>query len=83
VAVSERPRVPIFAHWQGRQFPVRWPRHQPEPEPGDVVRLKVEAGPFGWRSFRVVGKSERTEHDWAGAYAAGLDLDVVPAPDAD
>jgi len=76
VLVSERPEVPIFAQWQGREFPVRWPWFRPEPEPGDVVRLNVDGGPE-WRSFRVVARRDRRAGD-DDTRRVAIDVDVEP-----
>ena len=79
-AVSEEPRPPIYARWEGREFPVRWSPYRPEPGPGDIVRLDVDGGRL-WRSFRVVARFDRPSTT-GGSSRMAIDLDVVPAPDA-
>ena len=75
--MSARFRLPIYAHWAGRTYPVRWPEHRPEPGPGDVVRLDIDGSRL-WRSFRVVGRCDRLASDGGRAYRVGIDLDVEP-----
>ena len=69
--------LPICAHWEGREYPVRWPAHRPEPGPGDVVRLGIDGSRL-WRSFRVVGRRDRLASDGGRAYRVAIDLDVEP-----
>ena len=69
--------LPICAHWEGREYLVRWPAHRPEPGPGDVVRLDVHGGRL-WQSFRVVGRRDRLASDGGRAYRVAIDLDVEP-----
>jgi len=78
-AVGE-PRPLIYAWWDGRDLPVSWPPHRPEPEPGVIVRLNVDGGRL-WRSFRVVGRHD--QHAAGGITRVAINLEVEPAPDAD
>jgi len=69
--------LPIYAHWEGHEYLVRWPVHRPEPGPGDVVRLDID-GCLLWRSFRVVGRCDRLANDDGPSARVAIDLDVEP-----
>ena len=72
---SSEARPPIYARWGRREFWVSWPRHRPDPLPGDIVRLDVDGGPV-WRSFRVVSRRDRTATDGLAHPRVAIDLDV-------
>src|SRR3954466_3262255 len=76
-AVDARFVLPICAHWEGREYPVRWPEQRPEPGPGDVVRLDID-GRRLWRSFRVVGRRDRLASDGGRAHPVAIDLGRGP-----
>ncbi len=75
--MSAQFRLPIYAHWEGHAYPVRWPAHRPEPGPGDVVRLDIHNSIL-WHSFHVVSRRDRLANDDGPAVRVAIDLDVEP-----
>lgn len=82
--MTPRPRLPIYAHWDGQEFRVDRPASRAEPEIGEIVRLEIEEGcTTQRRPFRVVDKRDRLGESLLaptgdGSQRVAVDLDVEP-----
>jgi hypothetical protein len=83
-------RLPVFAHWQGREIIVDLPDNQPDPEIGSIIHLTVEVdGELQRRPFKVTDKHQRPANGsgtgllsrlglGGSFFPEAIDIDVTP-----